>query len=142
MLLDLAITAALIASSPIVTPAATGPWQPVQKLVAQLNREASVRNRVRVEEAERLARLVKERAQLKVPERLLSEITSLMSDRVDAVRYWTATALGFLGAQATPSIPALERALDEVRDVHADKTSADAIRLALTRIRSAQGSGK
>jgi hypothetical protein len=140
MLLRIAIPAALLASSRIVTPAAPEPWQPVEELVAKIKQEPSVDERT--EDAYRLMKSVKERAQQKIPDRLLSEITGLMSDRDDSVRYWTATALGYLGSQATPSIPALERALQEVKDVRATKTSASAIRIALTRIRAAQKSGE
>jgi hypothetical protein len=140
MLLWIAVTASLIASSRIVTPAAPEPWQPVQELVTKIKQEPSIRERT--EDAYRLVKSVKERAQQKIPDRLLSEITSLMGDRDDSVRYWTATALGYLGPQATAAIPALERALEEVKDVHAMKTSASAIRIALTRVRAVQESGE
>ena len=134
MHLRIALTACLwVLLSPVVMAGTPQPWRAVTRQVDKIKREPSGRSRTN--EAEALADLLKEKAAETIPDSVLADITSLMSDRDDSVRYWTAMGLGFLGPQAAPSIPALERALKQIEHSRAAKTSASAIRLALTRIR-------
>lgn len=64
----------------------------------------------------------------------IDELAKMMSDRDDSVRYWIATSIGYLGPRAKRTVPHLEQALKEKACDTGSKTSASAIRLALTRI--------
>jgi hypothetical protein len=61
-------------------------------------------------------------------------LANLLSDRDDSVRYWIAMALGYLGPRAHLAVPALEKALEEKQCDNSSKTSASAIKIALSRI--------
>jgi PBS lyase HEAT-like repeat len=87
----------------------------------------------RTEDARNLADQVR-RNELAVSNADIKLLVDMLSDRDDSVRYWIAMALGYIGPRAQPAVPALEKALQEVQCVHASKTSADAMRLALTKI--------
>jgi HEAT repeat protein len=87
----------------------------------------------RTEDARQLADQVR-RSELAVSDADIELLADMLSDTDDAVRYWIAMALGYIGPRAQRAVPALEKALQEIQCVHASKTSAEAIRLALTRI--------
>jgi HEAT repeat protein len=87
----------------------------------------------RTEDARKLADQIR-RNGLVVSDADIKLLADMLSDRDDSVRYWIAMALGYIGPRAQQAVPALEKALREIQCVHASKTSADAIRLALTKI--------
>jgi len=64
----------------------------------------------------------------------IDALASLLSDPDDGVRGWIAGALGKLGHKAERAVPKLQRALQERPCVDQPLASADAIRLALSRI--------
>jgi hypothetical protein len=110
----------------------TDEWDPVMRLVEGIKAESTVTPRTK--QAQELADLVRKEARQIAPKRVVRALGGLMEDRDDSVRYWIATALGYLGPQAAAAIPALEKALKEIEQRPADKTSESAIRLALKRI--------
>jgi hypothetical protein len=87
----------------------------------------------RTEDARKLADQV-HRNELAVSDADIQLLVDMLSDRDDSVRYWIAMALGYVGPRAQPAVTALEKALQEMQCVHGSKTSASAIRLALTKI--------
>jgi PBS lyase HEAT-like repeat len=87
----------------------------------------------RTEDARQLADQVR-RNQLVVSDADIQLLAEMLSDRDDAVRYWIATTLGYLGPRAQQAAPALERALKDAQCAHGSKTSAPAIRSALANI--------
>jgi hypothetical protein len=91
----------------------------------------------RTEYAKKLSELVRSRADEDIRESDIDVLAGLMQDKDDSVRYWIAVSLGFIGKRAQRSVPALERALRDRACDHSSKTSASAIRLALTRIGAA-----
>ena len=135
MILRFALMACLVVMSQVAIAATPDPWHAIAQQVEKIKKESSSTSRP--DEAERLADLVKQKAAHVIPESLLAEITDLLTDRDDTVRYWTAMALGYLGPQAASSIPALEKALKEIEKVRGSKTSASGIRFALAKIRAA-----
>jgi hypothetical protein len=65
----------------------------------------------------------------------LENITTLLSDNEDSVRFWAAAALGRIGPPASASVPELRRAFDSHHfDPRFVMTSADAICTALKNI--------
>jgi hypothetical protein len=114
----------------------TDEWEPVLRLVEKIKEEPAVNSRT--EQAEKLAHVVREKEGKKAPKGVIRAIADLMTDRHDSVRYWAATALGYLGPQAADAIPALQKALKEIEGRRASKTSESAIRLALERINRPQ----
>lgn len=64
----------------------------------------------------------------------IDALAGLLSDPDDGVRGWIAGALGILGDKALRAAPALQRALQERPCIHQPLASADAIRLALSRM--------
>jgi HEAT repeat protein len=107
----------------------------IEQLIDRIYRESA--GNTRTSDAESLADLVKQAGPNGVSPKVVSDLTGLLSDSSDSVRYFAATALGYLGQRASTAIPALEQALREREGKRASKSSASAIRLALERIRSA-----
>jgi hypothetical protein len=87
----------------------------------------------RTEDARKLADQVR-RNELAVGDADIKLLVDMLSDRDDSVRYWIAMALGYIGPRAQAAVPALEKALQEMQCVRGSKTSAPAIRLALTKM--------
>jgi len=110
----------------------TDRWDAVLNLAQRIKAEPAVT--LRTDQAEELAGLVRKNAAKTAPKSVVRILAGLMEDRDDSVRYWIATALGYLGPQAVDAVPALEKALKEIEGRPADKTSEAAIRLALKRI--------
>lgn len=100
----------------------------------QAKNEPSVN--ARTEDARQLADQVR-RNELAVSDADIQLLADMLSDRDDSVRYWIAMSLGYIGPRTRPAVPALGKALEEVQCAHGSKTSADAIRLALTKIEEA-----
>jgi HEAT repeat protein len=73
-------------------------------------------------------------------EKVIDDLADLLTDRDDGVRAWAALSLGHIGAPAKRSVPALERALQNVEPppgsgvIGPSLSSASAIRGALQRI--------
>jgi len=97
-----------------------------------MNREGSSIDRTK--HAQELSDLIKNDARDRIKDSDIDLLAGMMQDKDDSVRYWIATSLGFLGARAQRSAPALERALRDRACDHSSKTSASAIRLAFRRI--------
>jgi HEAT repeat protein len=89
----------------------------------------------RVTQAETLSALVQRCPAAASGAGTVQELASLLGDPEDAVRFWVAGALGFIGPKAAAAIPALEKALDERKGAMGSLTSVEAIRVALERIR-------
>jgi hypothetical protein len=70
----------------------------------------------RGEMARRLERVIDRKRRRTAPKELVDKLINLMSDEDKQVRFWVAVALGDLGPQATPAIPALEKARKEDED--------------------------
>jgi hypothetical protein len=87
----------------------------------------------RTEDAQQLADQVRLN-ELAVSDADIKLLADMLSDRDDSVRYWIAMTLGYIGPRARPAVSALGKALEEIQCAHGSKTSADAIRLALTKI--------
>ena len=68
---------------------------------------------VRGDMARSLERLINRKRRRIAPKELVDKLIDLMRDENLQVRFWVALALGDLGPQATPAIPALEKARDE-----------------------------
>ena len=98
----------------------------------KIKQETSVGKRTQC--AEQLAGSIKSKGQQSVSDADIDSLASMMSDRDDSVRYWIATALGYVGPRAHHAIPQLEQALRERACDNSSKTSASAIRLAMSRI--------
>jgi HEAT repeat protein len=90
----------------------------------------------RIDAAQKLSDLVHTCRSELFSERHIAQLSALLQDENDSVRYWSATALGYLGPRARSAIPALEKALEERADDLTSKSSRSAIRLALQRIRT------
>jgi hypothetical protein len=85
--------------------------------------------------AEKMATVVKDCSAVAATGDTIDQLADLLTHREDIVRYWAATALGYIGPKAESAIPALERAYEEKKNSSQSKTSASAIRVALERIR-------
>ena len=105
---------------------------PVVSHAAEMNREGSSIDRTK--HAQELSDLIKNDARDRIKDSDIDLLAGMMQDKDDSVRYWIATSLGFIGARAQRSAPALERALRDRACDHSSKTSASAIRLAFRRI--------
>ena len=81
-----------------------------------------------------LAQLTSRIAPRDVSDKTLSDLISLVDSPEDSVRAGVAAALGYLGSRAKPAVPKLLELLPKVDCLQGAVTSADAIRLALTRI--------
>jgi hypothetical protein len=101
----------------------------VDKIRAEVNVDA------RTDKAEKLVELVEKDPRRPYSSSLVMRVAGLLEDPADSVRYWVATALGFMGPQASGALPQLERALALVKDSSASKTSESAIELAIKRIK-------
>lgn len=88
----------------------------------------------RTEAAQHLAELTRRVDPKKVDDKTIGDLVSLLDTSEDSVRYWVATCLGYLGPRARIAIPKLQEILAEVDCLRASKTSAGAIRLALSRM--------
>jgi|GEM_PF-1848914 len=89
---------------------------------------------MRIENARSLAQYVKQNVAKSVNETVVLDIASLLEDTNDAVRYWAATALGYIGPNAKVAIPFLREALNKVDADAMGKNSASAILVALKKI--------
>jgi HEAT repeat protein len=87
------------------------PWKKVNELAEEIQNAPPSRDRG--EMARQLQILVDRRARKSAPKELIERLINLMSDENVEVRLWTAAALGDLGPQAAPAIPALEKARKE-----------------------------
>jgi len=67
---------------------------------------------------------------------IIRRLTDLLAVPSDGTRGWAAASLGFIGPRAASAIPALEKAYQERKDDNGPLRSADAIELALKRIRT------
>jgi len=105
---------------------------PVVSHAAEMNREGSSIDRTK--HAQELSDLIKNDARDRIKDSDIDLLAGMMQDRDDSVRYWIATSLGFIGARAQRSAPALERALRDRACDDSSKTSASAIHLAFRRI--------
>ncbi len=88
----------------------------------------------RREAAQHLATLVKSAGVKHFPEKLVTDITSLLDSSDDTVRYWVATAIGNIGPDAKSAIPRLKKMLPAADCINGAITSASGIRYALTRL--------
>lgn len=89
---------------------------------------------IRVQSAERLAKLTRGVDPKTVDDRTVNGLVSLLDTSDDAVRFWVATAIGNLGPRAKAAIPALKKILPEADCLNGALTSAVAIRQALRRL--------
>jgi hypothetical protein len=115
-------------------------WRTIAALVESIRTPSSLSAKEREDRAYRVADLIQHKSSKAAPEKLITDLAELMSDDNQIIRFWTAGALGNLGPQAAPAIPALEKALKEARaadrpdwgrtGIHLD----DAIQLALDKI--------
>jgi hypothetical protein len=113
---------------------ASKPWDWVFALVEKVKLEPNID--LRTNYAEQLAWVVRSNQTKLAPKSVIRTLADLMADRHDSVRYWVATALGFLGSQAAEAVPALEAALKQIEGTRSSKTSEPGIRLALKRIKA------
>jgi hypothetical protein len=113
----------------------------IEKIEA-IKREQSASRRA--DAAEELTMLIRQAASSgnikSVNYKMIDDIQAMLSDSSDSVRMWTAGTLGLMGPKACRSVPALEKALSEIRAIDSGKiirpevTSEGAIQLALIRI--------
>ena len=64
----------------------------------------------------------------------VAELKKYLSDKNDAVVYWTAMSLSQFGKDAKPALPKLKEVLKIKEKLIGSKTSASGIRLAISRI--------
>src|SRR5689334_17022408 len=74
-----------------------------------IQRSGSVQQRT--DFAMHLSMLIRKENPTNIDVDTIDEITALLRDRDDSVRYWAATSLGFLGPRAQRAVPALRIAL-------------------------------
>jgi len=67
---------------------------------------------------------------------IVRRLANLLALPDDGTRGWAAASLGFIGPKAAAAIPALEKAYEERKNENGSLRSADAIDLALKRIRA------
>jgi HEAT repeat protein len=117
----------------------TGTWEWVSAAVKRIKVEPSVRTRTAA--TQRLARRVRRSLSTSVPAVTIEDLSSLLTDRDDSVRFWAAMALGYLGPRAGSAIPALEQALRSVAEDRSSLSSAEAMKFALTKIKRGEQKG-
>jgi uncharacterized protein YfaS (alpha-2-macroglobulin family) len=93
----------------------TDRWQAITVLAESLKNPSSLSSQEREDKAYQLATLTRRKTRQAAPQKLITDLASLMTDNDPLVRAWTATSLGHLGSQAAAEIPALEKALEEAR---------------------------
>jgi hypothetical protein len=109
--------------------------QDVPSLLTEIERiKAEKPSMVRYKGAQQLLDSVKAKGSQNVTEREIEALTGMMADQDDSIRYWIATALGYVGPRAKLAVPNLEAALKEVECSMSSKTSASSIRSALEKI--------
>ena len=94
------------------------------------------------EDAMALADVVRAHGSVASDPEIIRRLVVLLGDVNDAVRGGAAAALGFIGPKAVSAIPALEKAFEERKNRNGALRSADAIELALERIRKPSGRPK
>jgi hypothetical protein len=87
------------------------PWRKMVELADKVKVAPSSADRG--EMARKLERLIDRKRRRTAPKELVDKLIILMGDENGQVRFWVAVALGDLGPQATPAIPALEKARKE-----------------------------
>ena len=95
--------------------ARTDGWRPIVILAESIKAPSALSTKEREDKAYRLAVLIQRKVGKPAPEKVITALANLMNDSDQVVRFWTAGALGQLGPQAAPAIPALEKALEEAR---------------------------
>ncbi len=110
---------------------------------AMIRKIEELKSPERTDLALQLSAYIKQQNPAEISEDVVTRIARLLKDRDDSVRYWAATALGYIGPKASAAAPKLLQALNEIeKDKEkggTGKTSADAIRLALQRIEHPAG---
>jgi hypothetical protein len=91
--------------------ASQDPWRKEVELADKVKVAAS--SVKQGEMARRLEGLINRKRRKIAPKELVDKLIDLMSDENKQVRLWVALALGDLGPQAAPAIPALEKAREE-----------------------------
>jgi hypothetical protein len=86
-----------------------------------------------------MAELVRRHASAASDPEIVQRLTNLLAAADDGTRGWAAASLGFIGPRAASAIPALEKAYEERKNMNGSLRSADAIDLALKRIRTPAG---
>jgi HEAT repeats len=116
------------------------PWRKVVELADEV--KSAPPSADRGEMARRLELLIKRKRRRTASKELVDKLINLMSDENGQVRSWVAVALGDLGPQAAPAIPALEKAREEdealLRKIGGGRSGIwvmDAVDVALKRIR-------
>lgn len=109
----------------------------IQGLVQLVNRASDPQNRYLL--AREISGSVVSDKTRDVSPQTISQLTDLLRDRDDVVRFWAATALGNIGTLAITAVPALERALQEAAGKYTNSIppslySADAINGALEKL--------
>lgn len=89
---------------------------------------------LRTQYAEELSESIKKGEQENIKDTDINTMADMMADKDDSVRYWIATSLGYIGPRAKHALPRLEKALKEKACDLSSKSSASAIRLAISRI--------
>ncbi len=89
---------------------------------------------LRTQYAEELSDSIGKGEQKNITDTDINMLADMMADKDDSVRYWIAISLGLIGPRAKHALPQLEKAYKEKVCVIASKTSASAIRPAISRI--------
>jgi len=104
----------------------------IKATIASIKTSGSTRQRT--DFAWHLSVLIRKEDPANIDVDTIDEITGLLRDRDDSVRYWAAASLGYLGQHAERAIPALRTALLESACLPGTKTSASGIIIALRKI--------
>jgi hypothetical protein len=104
----------------------------VRQTIAAVRTSGSVTTRTKA--AEHLASMTEGNNGNKIDGNTIADVISLLDAKDDSVRYWVAITLGNIGPRANGAVPQLEKILGAIDCLQADKTSAQGIRYALTRM--------
>lgn len=85
-------------------------------------------------EAKRLATLTKKIDPNAIDDKTLKNLTSLLNEPEDSVRFWVTVSIGNLGPRAKEAVPALLKDIREMDCTLGEVTSAGSARVALKRI--------
>ena len=130
----------LIALSPIGSPARSAPSRD-RKIVDRILKAIDVVEKEpdpmkSLDRGEEMTELVRRHASAASDPEIVRRLTNLLAAPSDGTRGWAAASLGFIGPKAAAAIPALEKAYQERKNMNGNLRSADAIDLALKRIRT------